>query len=144
MQEIELTKGYIALVDDEDFEAISAFKWHVLDGHPRIRYAARWIAGTNPRKVQRMHHVVLGVDPITLADHRLVVDHDDRNGLHNWRSNLKVVTRRYNILNSDYCDNALGIRWDNYRGMYKAVELPDSKFIGWFHTFEEAVKAKTR
>ena len=142
MKEIELTKGYVAIVDDEDFEALDQFLWHVLDGHYLHRYAARWLPQTKPRIACRMHHAVLGVTPDDLNKFNLVVDHKDRNGLHNWRENLRIATRRENILNSDYCDNAIGIYWDTWRGQFKAVELPDRKFIGWFNTFEEAAIVK--
>ena len=29
MKEIPLSRGYVALVDDDDFERVSAFKWSV-------------------------------------------------------------------------------------------------------------------
>lgn len=28
MKEIPLTQGYVALVDDEDYDRVSAFKWY--------------------------------------------------------------------------------------------------------------------
>lgn len=140
MKEIPLTKGYIAIVDDEDYEAIACYNWHVLDSHPRIRYAARWSPGSYPfRYAIRMHHVVIGVSGQFLLDKCLVVDHIDRDGLNNRRDNLRIATRRINALNSERSDNALGIYYDTYRGMYKTVELqPIKKFVGWFNTFEEA------
>lgn len=30
VKEIPLTQGYVALVDDEDYERVSAFKWYSL------------------------------------------------------------------------------------------------------------------
>jgi hypothetical protein len=30
MKEILLTKGYVALVDDDDFEFLNQWKWHVM------------------------------------------------------------------------------------------------------------------
>ena len=29
-KEIPLTQGYVALVDDEDYERVNKFKWHAL------------------------------------------------------------------------------------------------------------------
>jgi hypothetical protein len=39
-KEIPLTKGYVALVDDDDFDWLSQFKWHIShDGYAvRTRY----------------------------------------------------------------------------------------------------------
>lgn len=43
MREIPLTRGYIALVDDEDFERVNELKWHVkivrIKDAPRYMYA---------------------------------------------------------------------------------------------------------
>ena len=142
MKEVQLTKSYVAYVDDEDFEYLSFHKWHVLDAHPRHRYAARWKPGSSPRIALRMHHVVLGVTGVELTQAKLVVDHIDRNGLNNQKENLRIVTRSVNAINSDKWDAATGVHWDNYRGKFKAMELPSHKFIGWFNTREEALKAK--
>jgi hypothetical protein len=144
MKTIHLTKGYQAIVDDEIFVLLSAHKWHVVNYHPRVSYACRWIAGTkSPRKASRMHHEILGVDPARLKEYDLVVDHADRNGLNNQKANLSVVTRRENALNSDRSDNARGIYWDTVRGQYKVMQLqPNRRFICWSKTVDEAIYAQ--
>ena len=40
MKTIELTQGYVALVDDEDFERVNAFKWYAQVNHKTV-YAHR-------------------------------------------------------------------------------------------------------
>ena len=40
MREIQLTQGKVALVDDEDFDALAAHKWHAQKDECRI-YAVR-------------------------------------------------------------------------------------------------------
>ena len=141
MATIELTKGYVDEVDDDLYEELNQYLWHVLDSHPVHRYAARWIKGSNPRKVMRMHHQVLNVDTEYLRLNGLVVDHDDRYGLNNRRLNLKVVTRSENAKNSDHWDSSTWIRWDAYRGRYKVV-LPDNTFVAWCETMQEAIKLR--
>lgn len=138
MKEIDLTKGYVTKVDDDLFDELNQYLWHVLDSHPRHRYAARWIPNTNPRKCMRMHHQILRIDTTWLRRNGLVIDHEDRNGLNNQRNNISVVTRSQNAKNSDHWDNCTWIRWDCYRSQYKVVRK-DSSFIAWAHTLEDAI-----
>jgi len=49
MKEIQLSKGFIALVDDEDYERVNAFKWFVKIGS-HSNYAARHIQIGKKRK----------------------------------------------------------------------------------------------
>lgn len=139
---IELTKGYYASIDDDLVDDINQFRWHVLDGHPRHRYAARWIPLTQPkRKAERMHHRVLGIKPEWLMNNNLVIDHIDRDGLNNQRENLRIATRSLNAKNSEHWDNCTWIRWDGYRGRFKVVRK-DHTFIAWCETIEEAVEVR--
>ena len=142
MKGISLSQGYVTLVDDEDYEELSRYNWHVLDSHPWIRYAARWVKRTRPRRNVRMHHAVLRVDPLYLQANYLVVDHIDRNGLNNQKTNLRVTTRSINAYNSQRSDEAVGVYWDTIRGQYKAFQLQPKVFIGWFKTFEAAIEAR--
>lgn len=141
---IELTKGYQAIVDGYMYKQLIQYNWYVLDSHPRIRYASRWLPGIkNPRKTQRMHHAVMNVTAEYLSNNFLVVDHEDRDGLNNQIDNLRIVSRRDNALNSARCNNAIGIYWDSIRVQYKVMELqPKKKFICWSHTLEEAMYVK--
>lgn len=140
MQYIPLTKGCCTVVDEEDYERLNRYIWFTLD-YPKVRYAGRWLPRTKPRKLLRMHHAILNVSPDQLG--YSVVDHEDRNGLNNQKSNLSIVTRRDNALNSDRSDTALGIYWDNVRGQYKVMELqPVKKFLCWCKTAEEALQVK--
>jgi hypothetical protein len=80
------------MVDDEDFEWLSQWKWHPHQGSSQI-YARRcqqtnWVS----RKVT-MHAEILKPGP------GLVVDHIDGNALNNQRSNLRVCTNAENQRN---------------------------------------------
>lgn len=144
MNKIALTKGYSTIVDAEDYERLSIFKWFTLESSTSVvKYAARWIKGAKPRRLCRMHHIVIGVDPNFLWDKGLVIDHINRNGLDNRKENIRVVTRSINAFNSERSDNASGIYWDTIRGQYKVMQLrPVKFFIGWFHSFDAAVEAR--
>lgn len=83
-----------ALVDDQDFERISKYKWHLHKTDCNI-YAARWDTSFKPKKKIFMHREILGLDPIS----KMVVDHINHNGLDNRRDNIRVCTRSQNQMN---------------------------------------------
>ncbi|MGN8022187.1 AP2 domain-containing protein [Phyllobacterium sp. 22229] len=88
-----------------------------------------------------MHRVILGI-----TDERLV-DHVDRNGLNNRRSNLREANRTQNIANTGpYKGNISGFKgvsYDKERNLWKAQIRVEgrSKCIGRFVTPEEAARA---
>lgn len=82
MKEIPLTKGKTTIVDDEDYEYLNQFKWHLLTSGI---YAARKFKG------QRllMHRVIMS------PENDLVVDHINHNGLDNRKEKWNInVSRR--------------------------------------------------
>ena len=96
MKTIELTQGYIALVDDADFDRVSAHKWYAnVDRRRGKVYAYRKTHGPHDkRKSIYLHRVLLGV-----SDPKVRVDHDDGNGLNNQRYNLRPCTNGQNNMN---------------------------------------------
>lgn len=109
-REIPLTRGYVAIVDAKDYERVSQFKWHALVCHHTV-YARRQIRQSNGKQIgQLMHRFILGItDPTILADH------EDRNGLHNFRGNLRIATRSQNAANqrkrADGSSRFRGVAW---------------------------------
>jgi hypothetical protein len=93
MKKIPLTRGKFALVDDEDYEWISQYKWtwvEVRKGYPG--YAVRNIGTFKKTKHQSMHRLIMG------NPKGKVVDHINGNSLDNRRSNLRIITDRQNLL----------------------------------------------
>lgn len=90
--EIPLTKGEAALVDPEDYPALSEFKWHVMSRG----YAARADYSTGKRKMVLMHRQLLG---IVNAPYNVYGDHINGDTLDNRRSNLRVATSRQSSQN---------------------------------------------
>jgi hypothetical protein len=91
--EIPLTRGYVALVDSEDFARVAQFKWCVKDhAHTENLYAARRLrCADGSRLTQGMHQFLLpNVE---------VIDHANGNGLDNRRSNLRSATWQQNASN---------------------------------------------
>jgi DUF971 family protein len=95
MKEIPLTRGYVTLVDDKDFEQLSAYKWQVQIGL-NTAYAVASIknAATGKFQTVRMHRLLLGV-----TDPKVGVDHRDSDGLNNQRENLRICTQSQNSRN---------------------------------------------
>jgi hypothetical protein len=92
MRKIALTRGFVALVDDEDWPAVSQYKWYCLRRHD-IPYAARGGRRGEPRTVY-MHRQILA--PVPPGMH---VDHINHDGLDNRRCNIRTLTPSQNSMN---------------------------------------------
>lgn len=90
MRQIPLNHGYIAVVDDEDYEHLSKYKWYAKFGKSKSPYAARcqWNKGT--KTTIRMHR------EITSCPAHLTVDHLNNDTLDNRKSNLDICSRSEN------------------------------------------------
>lgn len=109
MKEIPLTKGYVAIVDDEDYGRMSQYKWQASVRSNTLVYAignARTSSGRRTRVY--LHRMVMG------AEKGQQVDHINRNGLDCQRHNLRFSTHGQNMANSKNRNN----RGRKYRGVY--------------------------
>jgi hypothetical protein len=97
MKEIVLTKGFVALVDDDEFEELNKYKWQaVMRGNKRLIYAVRSIhikGTTNGAKHPYMHRILLN------PPKEMQIDHINGNTLDNRKENLRIVTSRQNKQN---------------------------------------------
>ena len=88
MREIQLPRGQVAIVDDEDFEVLNAHQWHVYWNVLTCTfYAFRDVpvVGRKPRNIPMHRH--------TVGSQRGVrVEHINKNTLDNRRSNLRVCS----------------------------------------------------
>ena len=113
MKEIELSQNKVAVVDDEDFEWLSQWKWYATKSRNTF-YAVRDVKalrtdGTQQIKVIHMHRFILDA-PIGVF-----VDHKDGDGLNNSRQNIRIATKHQNEFNQ-------GLRLNNTSG-YRGVSL---------------------
>lgn len=91
MKEIPLTKGKVALVDDEDYERVNQYKWYAqTDKKSRTSYALRR-ERNKEQTIQRMHRFIMN------APDGIEVNHWDHNGLNNQKENLILSTHRQNM-----------------------------------------------
>lgn len=140
MKEIKLTQGYVAIVDDEDYDWLMKHSWRVHDSSPRLRYAVSAIKGTTIR----MHREILFHHGL-LEDSKQV-DHIDHDGLNNQKKNLRACTNAENQRNrrGPFRNGYLGIyRSGRKKNPWRAEIMVNYKRIclGNFPTPEAAARA---
>lgn len=135
MREIPLTKGYCALVDDEDYDQLVIHRWKAEAADEHHVYAVRsfkkggrkgkWLA-------IRMHRVIAHAAP------GVVVDHINGNTLDNRRANLRVCEQKFNAMNrrshSEKTSRFKGVHIDRKSGLWIAAIRKDGhrKSLGYF------------
>ncbi len=151
MRTIQLTQGQVALVDDEDFEELSRFKWFAQwDRESRTYYARRQVRHEDGRqRAISMHRAVTGADP------HQKVDHINHNGLDNRRGNLRTCTSSQNLRNMRkrggcssrykgvyYADDTG--RWRAYITEPRASGIGRRRHLGYFNSEQDAAGAYDR
>lgn len=85
---IPLTKGYFALIDEGDFEAVSQFKWYAQRSERNVYPARRFRNSEGKSAIQLLHQFLMpGVSRI---------DHRDGNGCNDRRGNIRPATSQQN------------------------------------------------
>ena len=133
---IDLTKGYLGLVDASDYELVVQWKWSFSGGYIRRQCKGQTFS---------LHRQILGLLH-TLEVH---VDHINGDGLDNRRENLRVCTPSQNMANRGlYAHNKTGFKGvcvdrRSNQVKYRATIHHKNKYIalGRFNTAEEAAHA---
>src|SRR5258706_8507914 len=118
MKEIQLTKGTIALIDDEDFERVSKHSWSYKDS------GSGYAQTTIRYKGVSLHRFIMN------AKDGEIIDHINGNGLDNRKENLRFCTLSQNIANS---------KGRLVRSSYKGVSKNGKKWkasIGYMNRLE--------
>ena len=140
MKEIALTQGQVALVDDADYALVSVHSWCAWKPH-KIYYAVSEING----RFTLMHRLILG-----LTDPKIIVDHKDGDGLHNYRDNIHICDHSFNRYQSlkDYPASSKfkGVSWDKEKEKWTAYfyENHRMKRIGRFEDEITAARARDK
>lgn len=145
MKEISLTKGYVALVDDEDYEELSKHKWRVckMRGGPKAQRQSRRDASGKRTSVY-MHRQITNAPP------GLVVDHLNHDTLDNQRANLRVCTCAQNGANMrkrpGLSSRFKGVSWYALCGKWRASITVNGRFkhLSLFDDEVEAARAYNR
>lgn len=145
MKAIRLTRGKIALVDDEDYERVNQYKWYAYFASNTI-YARRrpWNKIIKKYSVQSIHRFILN------APKGMEVDHINGNGLDNRKANLRLCTRQQNCYNHRVRNTSksgiTGISWDTQTNKWRATITLNGKMIniGRFVEIEDAINARKK
>jgi len=137
MKKIKLTKGFEALVDDEDFEFLNRHSWYYAHG-----YAVRTIYDNNHKSYQlRMHRLLID------TPNGFDTDHINRDRLDNRKSNLRVATRSQNVANTfvekQNRSGYKGVSWkkSNRKWCAQIRALNKVIHIGLYVNIKDAAKA---
>lgn len=140
---IELTKGYVAIVDDIDTD-LADINW-IAATYKSIAYAQNNIYFPDGvRRTIIMHRIILGrkLNRDLISSERC--DHIDGNGLNNVRSNLRLATMCQNRKNSAKKDNRCsskfkGVHWHKYQKKWRAeIQSDGIRYSLGYHKYEES------
>src|SRR5574344_583289 len=128
-----LTQGMTTIVDSEDFEKVSQYKWQAAKSR-NATYAKTWRNNTTIY----MHRI------ITNAPKGMEVDHINGNGLDNRRCNLRIVSTRENQINQHVKSFSKypGVEKGTYRRPFRAyIEIRGKRrYLGSFTEEIDAAK----
>ena len=131
-KKIPLSNGQFAIVDDEDYELVSRYKWHTMansnGGH---QYAATKL---------RMHRLIMDAPP------GYMVDHINGDTLDNRKSNLRLCTNSQNQQNTGSRGGSSqfkGVSFQVKRGKWIAAFQYDTirYYCGMWDSEEDAARA---
>jgi hypothetical protein len=133
VKEMPLTKGKVALVDDEDYIELSKYKWGLYTSSKNLFYATRH----DGQKTIAMHRAIMNTPA------GMETDHINGNGLDNRKENLRIVTRRENQ------QNRHGFKTSNYPGVSKVknrwtAHIHINKKQNYLGSFKDEEKAARR
>lgn len=121
MKRIQLTRGKVTIVDDEDYEELNKYKWQC----NYYGYASR-----RNGDIPRWH---MAWDIIGKPRGGMVIDHIHGNKLDNRKEELRFATRSQNAINSKmFKTNTSGYRgicWNKYRQKWMARISVNNKRI---------------
>ncbi len=134
---IKLTWGKWAIVDAEDYDRLSRYKWLA------VEMGRCWYGRTLKRdgRPLAMHRLIMD------APKGLMVDHIDHDGLNNRKSNLRLCTRKQNRRNRrpnrGGTSKYKGVCWCKSSKKFRVAISHNKKrfYLGYFHDQVEAAKA---
>lgn len=147
MREIPLSRGMVAIVDDDDYEMLSAFNWFVKPcgkSSEQTWYAWRHVSVGGKSTTGQLHRMIMLPDPGQEVDHR------NGDGLDNRKDNLRICRHRDNLRNQKKMRAGTspykGVYWNRARSKWQSQiggrEIPAGKnYLGLFADAVDAALA---
>lgn len=133
---VPLTQGKFALVDGDDYELVTRFKWK----YSNRGYAAMNYLEKGKYRTVLMHRLIMG------EPKGYFVDHIDGNPLNNQKENLRISTNKQNSFNQGRGklnkSGFKGVYWKKGNNKWAASIKTEgkSRHLGYFNTPEEAAR----
>lgn len=131
-KKVPLKNGHFAIVDDEDYELVSRYRWHLLPS-PNA-------PGGYAVTKMRLHRLILEVPP------DMVVDHINGDPLDNRKCNLRICTNAQNQQNTGSRGGSSrhkGVSFNRKSGKWLGCFLFEGRryYCGLWDTEDDAAKA---
>ena len=128
-------ENYIVLIDEEDYEKVSKYKWSVSD-YCNTKYCLTSIKIDGKRTTLKLHRFLMGLE----KGDKLMINHKDRNGLNNMKSNLEICDNMYNSqsINKKTRFGTIHIFKNREKKCCARVTINKKKYCKCFYTREEA------
>ena len=143
MKKIKLTQKKFVLIDNEDYELISKYKWHTTTNNNIIFYVKHSYQDEKTKKIKNilMHRLIMKI-----IDPKTHVDHVNSNGLDNRKHNLRICTPAQNQMNQIKIrgrSKYKGVSWHKHGKKWQvSIQIGKKrKHLGYFHNEIEAAKA---
>lgn len=141
MEYIGLSQAKYALIDDEDMESVSRFRWHVTNhGYVRTRFCMGRVGGKRQQTSMFLHRLIMRP-----AKH-LEIDHINHNPLDCRRANMRICTKAENMHNQlirkGMSSQYKGVCWYRPSAKWKAQIKHNGKliYLGYFTNELEAAQ----
>ncbi|MCK4260426.1 MAG: HNH endonuclease [Halanaerobiales bacterium] len=155
MKELKITykgKEHTVLVDDEDFERVNKYKWHVYSSRNTFYAITNLPSYRHPISRKRIRKGLLLHRFVMEAKEGEEVDHRNHDGLDNRKENLRVATGSQNHRNrqksESFCGEPCtskykGVSWQKSTKKWRTrIDLNKKQhYIGSFTDEIEAAKA---
>ena len=138
---IPLTQNKFTLIDSEEYEKVSQYKWYLNSTGYAVRNEYTKVNGKWKLKIILMHRVLLS------APKGKVVDHINNDSLDNRKNNLQICSQLENLrkkrMQKNNTSGYRGVSWYKNLQKWSAEIWVDRKRInlGYFKDGNEAAKA---
>jgi hypothetical protein len=142
---VPLTKGYFAIIDEADADAVGRRRWSALIAHRNVYAHRKESVGNGEEVHQSLHRFLWGLWGMPPTPE---IDHENGNGLDCRRLNLRAATHADNMCNTrkpvNNTSGHKGVSWDRHREKWTAEirGYGERRRLGRFDRIDDAIAAR--